>query len=59
MTPQHSSADALRAYYALRESGMADLHQIKIAWRAYLDARELEMKEKEGGGGVITAPLDS
>ena len=48
MTPQPSSTEALRQYYALRESGMADLHQIALAWRRYLDAVEGEMKEKEG-----------
>ena len=48
MTPQPSSSEALRQYYALRESGMADLHQIALAWRRYLDAAAAEMKEKEG-----------
>jgi len=48
MKPQLSSTELLRAYYALRESGMADLRQIALAWRAYLQAVEREMKEKEG-----------
>jgi len=48
MTPQPSSSEALRQYYALRESGLAYPHQIAVAWRAYLQAVDREMKEKEG-----------
>ena len=43
-----TSHEALREYYALRESGRGDLLEIARAWRRYLQACEREMAQKRG-----------
>ena len=42
-----TSYEALREYYALRESGRGDLLEIARAWRRYLQACEREMTKKQ------------